>query len=303
MQLSLALPLVTLYAVELGASAALTGLLLTSGFILPTFASIAVGRWLDRVGTKRGTRLGSLGFLAAPLLAAISPSLATLTLAHVTIGMAQVASVIGVQQYVAGIPTARERSFGVFATFVSIGQRVGPSLLGIGLAIHDDRWLLVFTSTLGLVSLLATTAIPGTHAYAASNPPSATDSHGAARHAASHVARPAARTEATEGRDDATLWTTLRSRSAAGTLAASFATLFALAVHQTFFPVDLERQDVPPTRLGIIIAMRGLASVAIRPFLATLTRLVGTHARLLAGAMLVTAVGLVTIPISGHVAH
>jgi len=280
--LSLALPLVTLYAIELGASAALTGLLLTSGFILPTLASLAIGRWLDRVGSALGTRLGSLGFVLAPLAVVTLPSLSTLTIAHVLIGLSQVTSVIAVQRYVATISTSRERNFGWFATFVSIGQLLGPILLGIGLDLHDFRWLLLVTSGLGAVSLAATLAIP--RRGDANAPSSPLDD--AVR----------------ETTPLTTLWNTLRRRSAATTLAASFATLFALAVHQTFFPVYLELRDVPPTLLGFIMAMRGIASVGVRPFLATLTRLSGQHARLLAVAMIVTCIGLGAIPTSGHVA-
>lgn len=130
---SLALPLVALYSQELGAAPQAIGLVLGVGFVLPVLAAVSIADWVDRIGARRMVVAGAIGLAVAPVIPWIEPSLIALAAMQVVMGVAHLGSVVAAQSYVARIGGPRERNFGWYTTFVSVGQLAGPFVLGLAL--------------------------------------------------------------------------------------------------------------------------------------------------------------------------
>src|SRR4051812_16308839 len=68
----------SLFALELGASALTVGLLLSLLAFAPMLFSIAVGRLVDRIGVRKPMLAGAVALSAGILVAVISPTLPAL---------------------------------------------------------------------------------------------------------------------------------------------------------------------------------------------------------------------------------
>ena len=65
----------SLFALNLGASAFTVGLLLSLLALLPMTFSVAVGRLIDRIGVRKPMLVGATALIAGILVAVISPTL------------------------------------------------------------------------------------------------------------------------------------------------------------------------------------------------------------------------------------
>lgn len=270
------LPLVALYSQELGAAPRAIGIVLGAGFVLPVLAAISIGDWVDRIGARRMVVAGAIGLAVAPLIPWLEPGLITLTAMQVVMGVAHLGSVVAAQSYVARIEGPRERNFGWYTTFVSVGQLVGPFALGVALESFGYPGALVTSMAVGIAAAgLALGLRPSGH------PPGRSPSTASA---------------ASRKRDLAT------SRPLRLALLASAATLFALGVHQTFFPVYLDRQGIGAGSIGVLVGLRALAAILVRPFLGPLGRLVGGRAVLLGVTLALCALGLALMPMGPSLA-
>lgn len=278
---SMTLPLVALYAQRLGAAPGAIGLVLGAGFVLPVLTAISVGTWVDRVGARRMILAGAIGLAVAPVLPVLAPSLAALALLQIVSGVAHLSGVVAAQSYVARVAGPRERNFGWYTTFVSVGQLVGPFAVGVAIELLGFRGALVLSGATGLAAALSSRGLPPVTVRAVEAPDR------------SH-AMPRARTFST--RSDLITHPPLRLA-----LLASGATLFALGVHQTFFPIYLDVQRISPAAIGGLVSLRALSAILVRPFLAPLGRLVGRRSVMLGLTLLLCGVGLALIPMGSTV--
>lgn len=273
---SLALPLVALYSQELGAAPRAIGIVLGVGFVLPVLAAVSIGDWVDRIGARRMVVVGAIGLAVAPTIPWIEPSLIALAAMQVVMGVAHLGSVVAAQSYVARIGGPRERNFGWYTTFVSVGQLAGPFLLGVALEATGYPGALATSAVVGVAAVgLAVGLRPMGHPRAPTTP---------------------AAIGSSRKRDLAS------SRPLRLALVASGATLFALGVHQTFFPVYLDRQGIGAGSIGVLVGLRALAAILVRPFLGPLGRVVGDRAVLLGFTLALCALGLVLMPLGPSLA-
>lgn len=272
---SMTLPLVALHAGSLGAAPQAIGLVLGAGFVLPVVTAVGIGGWVDRLGAPRMILVGALGLAVGPLVPAALPSLATLTVLQVVTGVAHLAGVVAAQSYVARIAGPRERNFGMYTTFVSFGQLLGPFAVGAAIDGMGYRGALLVTAGAGVVAAALSRALP--------------------RLPRRHDAPEAPPPRRTRHRE------LVRAPSLRLALGASGATLFALGVHQTFFPVYLDLQHLSPTLIGVLVGLRALSAIAVRPFLAPLGRLVGQRSTTLGLTLAFCALGLAFIPLGSTV--
>ena len=128
----LAVPMVGL---DLGASKALVGLISALFTALPMLTSVRFGRWLDRAGTRTPMIFSVTIMLAACAAVATYPTLATLAVAAMTIGLAAVSSHIAATRAVGGFGAVgdRARYFGYLAVGYSVFQFIGPMVAGFAL--------------------------------------------------------------------------------------------------------------------------------------------------------------------------
>jgi MFS family permease len=75
-----------LYALELGASPGVVGLMIGALSLIPAFSSIHAGRWVDRAGSRLPCSVGALGLAFALLVACLTPSIAALFVASLLHG-------------------------------------------------------------------------------------------------------------------------------------------------------------------------------------------------------------------------
>ncbi|NRF70700.1 MFS transporter [Aquincola sp. S2] len=127
---------VSLQALALGAPALGFGLLLASFAIVPTLGSLAIGRWIDRIGTRRPLLLGLAAQVSGLAAAALAPqSLVGLGAAAVLGGGGYSMALLALQSQLGRRDepqrSAAFASFGI-GTSVSIG--LGPFIAGHGLS-------------------------------------------------------------------------------------------------------------------------------------------------------------------------
>jgi MFS family permease len=235
-------PLIPIYAKALGATPLQVGLVLSSHVVLSVFLCVHLGAWADAAGAGRLARAASLVFAAGLAALALSRNLWMLAAALSVFGFADIAMVIATQTSVAALstPEARPQRFATLTLWNSAGLLIGPIVGGAVAA----RWgyRVAFATGVGVAGALVLAAwliprLPGTRGGTA-------------------VMRTYRRSAALL-RDR---WTTL-------VVVASFATMFALSLRSSFFPIYLTGAGLSTTAIGALLSTHAAASMAVRPAL------------------------------------
>lgn len=125
-------PAITYQAVEIGAGGWWIGAIAASFALVPILIAIRAGRVADQVGVRLLVVTGSLIMAAATAaLLFFAGSVAALIAISALLGSGHLLVVVGQQAAVAQASGRRvDASFGMFAFYTSLGQAVGPLLIG-----------------------------------------------------------------------------------------------------------------------------------------------------------------------------
>jgi MFS family permease len=124
--------LMSLFAIELGASPALIGMLFAMYSLLPVFLSVYAGKISDRLGFRAPMILGACGLAAGLVLPYFFPSLAAMFCAVTLMGMCYIFFVVAVQHLIGsfGEGAERTRSYSLFSVTVGLTSLLGPTTAG-----------------------------------------------------------------------------------------------------------------------------------------------------------------------------
>ncbi len=270
-------PLAPLAAAGFHASPAVVGLVVGAGSFLPLLLAIPAGALTDRIGAKRLLVPGLLAIVAGTGLAASRPGLGPLTAGMVLLGLGQFGATLGSQALVAHMPgRSRNDTFAIYAVAAAAGGLLGPVLAGtlaarLGIA-GALGWATALAAAAALVSLgLDPRTAPGS----------------------GQRVRPRASLQ-----QAGQLLATPAIGSAIGVTALI---LFADDLTASFYPVLLAARGVPLAVIGVLISLRGVASLAVRPTIGRVTRRIDRW-WLVAGAMAAEVVGTAVVPLSSSLA-
>ena len=95
--------LISLYAIDLGATPMTIGVLFAMYSVFPVFLSVYAGKVSDRLGFRLPMMLGSIGLLCGLLLPYAMPGIATLFASATLIGMCYIFYIVSVQHLIGSI--------------------------------------------------------------------------------------------------------------------------------------------------------------------------------------------------------
>ncbi len=246
--------------------------LLALAFAVPALVlSLPAGRLVDRLGERVVACAGGALFVAAALIALLSPgSLVAIFASTFALGCGHLFSMVSEQTVVANRarPSRRDGTFGYYALGASVGQSLGPLLLlvpGVLPGSFNVELILTVGICVGVaLSVLSLFFVP----------------------------YPSARTGA------AVSWiSTLRSLRTVATFRALGASSLALAsidVTLLYWPALGNERGWPASVVAVMLVARSLFSVASRAGLGLVVRWVGRRA-LVVSSLVVSAVVLILI--------
>lgn len=130
--------LVSLSALNLGASGLTVGILAASYALFPLLLAVFAGRVSDRVGVRQPLLLGALGITAGLLLPVIDDSLVVLFACPLLIGLGHIFFHVSIHNAVGsvGVESSESRAkraanFATFSLGASVSAFIGPSLTGL----------------------------------------------------------------------------------------------------------------------------------------------------------------------------
>ena len=126
---------VSLYALDLGASPLAVGMLAASFSLMPVLLAWPVGRWADRAGARWPMVVGALGATLSMLLPFFFHTLPVLFIAALLNGAGFIAFNVAQQNTVGNIssPETRTRNFSNLTLMISLGNLFGPLLGGFAI--------------------------------------------------------------------------------------------------------------------------------------------------------------------------
>jgi MFS family permease len=268
------LPFVAVYAQSLGASAPVIGLMISSTVLLPLVLGIYIGAAVDSLGVTRVAQWSAVLFALACAVMAAGSGLWILTIALGIVGFADVGLVVASQTYVASysLPSERDRNFGFYTIWVSLGALIGPILGGLLADTLGYRAVFAGSFLLGLVTIGICATLPRGPA-----------------------ARPAASTVLAR-QTAASAATMLRDRALVLVLLVNACAMFAFSLRQSFYPVYLQSVGFSTTLIGAAFSFHSLCSIAVRPTIGKAVERLG-HPGVLAMAIGLTAAGVSVTPL------
>lgn len=126
---------VSLYALSLGSSPLVVGVLVSLYSILPIFLAVSAGRMVDRVGTAKPLAWSSVALAAGVGLPSLVPGVAATAVASCLIGLAFMVFHIAVQSAVGALSLPEERAvnFSWLALGFSVSGFLGPTTAGLAI--------------------------------------------------------------------------------------------------------------------------------------------------------------------------
>jgi len=262
--------LVTLYAIELGASPLTIGMLVSMYAVFPVVLAVYAGRLSDRAGVRAPMVLGSLGMAAGLLLPVFLPSMATLFISSALIGMGTLFFHVSVHNLVGSLGEAHERAgnFGTFSLGASISGFAGPLL--VGFSVDNSGYL----PTYAVLAVIA--AIPGVVLlrYASFIPPrvkAAADRGGSVKDL---LGSPALR----------------RTYITGGLI------ITGIDLYNFYLPIYGRSIGLSASAIGIVLGMQAAAAFAVRLWMPRLARRFSEQ-RVLTGSLIVAGVTYLGFPL------
>lgn len=267
---SMLLVAVPVYALELGASPLLLGVIFSAPFLLPLILAIPAGAVVTRFGGRNPMLMGALALAVGTFSMACFPGLGGLIFAQLIIGLAQLHMVLAAQIVISGLDSGKplERYFGWYTMWLSGGQVVGPLLIGTLLEIggNTERLFLVM-SVIAMVGAL-----------------------GAGRLAGKARQGMVVERSVTGYRAQGRL---LKSNHGVQvSIAVSVVAMYAISVYGSYLPVYLDSLEISAVMMGMLISMRTLSSMLVRPFTSQWISFAGGRERATLVAILLLALGL-----------
>ena len=243
----IARPTTSYRLLSLGYDAGDVGLVAAAYALLPLLVAVPLGRYSDRrhAGALIGAGCG-LQAVACALLAVADTAL-TLGLASSVLGLGHLAVALGVQDVIAreSHPDRHDQHFGLLTAGVSLGQLVGPLIAGAVLGDHSGAALTGATSR----AMLAGAAIAGGAALFGFL---------ARRH------RPVEPFVWPAEAHGGSVRTILGIPGVPAAICASIAVLAAADIFTAYLPVLGEERGIAPGTIGVLLALRAVASMPAR---------------------------------------
>ena len=270
-------PIITYKSVELGADAALVGLIGATFALAPLILAIQVGRFVDKGRSGLALMLGSVILVLTTIALLFINSIALLMLAMPALGMGHLLIMVGGQTLIANRSSSSqyEKNFGLLTFYASAGHAIGP-LVGGYLA--DSGEVTVNANAAFLFALaLFLAAVIGTIALSTrkENP------------------RPK------QDLEKAKLREVLAVPTFKSAMFVASATTAVVDVVLIFLPLYGREIGLSVTDIGILLAIRSIFSLAVRLVLGQISTKLGLR-RLLSWGSIVTMVSMVALGLTAN---
>ena len=269
---------VTYRTIELGLPAVWLGIISASFAILPIFTALHIGRYIDRGHDAHAAWIGSALVLVSAFALWAWPGSAIQLLAFTILLGSGHMFLMAAQQMLcvrSASERGREIAFGHYMVAVSIGQGLGPFLVGWvggGVTVPATPPLFVvgvITAALGMGIALAV--------------------------------RPAAKQVKAAGGSTVPLGALLRRPGMAAVLAASVVTVTASDLLVIYLPLLGAERNIEASHIGLLLTVRSVAALVARLFYARLIQAVGrlplTLASTLVGAAAFALMAVPSLPV------
>jgi len=267
------LSFVAIYATSLGASPPLVGFVISATVLLPVLFGIHVGSAVDALGTSRVARWSSVLFAASYIAMFLGRGLGHLAVTVSAAGLADIGLVVATQAYVASAstPDTRDRNFGYYGVWVSVGALIGPVLGGYLVEHWGHHAAFGGSAVLALLSMAVCWTLPAQNRRRSDSAMGST----------SQAFRTAA--------------LMLRDRGIFMVMLVNAFVMVAYSLRQSFYPLYLQSVGFSTTLIGAIMSFNSLCQMATRPTLGIAARRFG-HVGILRLGIVLTAVGTMVTP-------
>ena len=153
---------ISLYAIQFGASPFEIGILFSMYSVFPVLLSVYAGKISDRLGFRLPMLFGAFGLMAALLLPFALPRLATLYASAILIGMCYIFYTVSVQHFVgaAGEGLERTRNYSVFSLGIAVTSMLGPLSAGFAIDLIGHRATYLMLALMPALPFLALLFFP-----------------------------------------------------------------------------------------------------------------------------------------------
>jgi MFS family permease len=259
-------------AIELDLSVVWIGIIAAGFSLVPVFAAVQVGRFIDRGHDALSTWIGAFMMLVASAGMWWHPDSALhLLIFSIMLGFGQMFCMAG-QQMIAvrcGGPITREHVFGYHMIAIATGQGLGPMLLGWlggGAKIPPTGEMFTIALVGAAISLVVAFGL---------RPAKREPSH--------HTTQ-----------ERVTVRDLLKQRGLIAVLIASIVTVTAFELMVVYLPLLAIERQIDTHHVGYLLATRSAVSIITRVFYAKLVMIVG-RTRLMVSSMTVGAIAFVII--------
>ena len=266
--------LLSLYALELGGTPFLIGMVVALYALTPMFVSVPAGRMADRVGHRIPMLYGAIACVVGLSVPFVWPGLPALFVSAAVVGAGFSFFNIAAQAFVGAVSALDRRAFN-FSTLsmgYSLASLIGPLVVGFSVEYLGAVWA---------YGILTAVIVPPTALLA------------------SRKLFPVVKNLASKTGKHSVL-DLLRNRSLLAIFAASGACVAGWDLFSFFMPIYGTRIGMSASTIGIVISAFGVATLVIRIFLPRMTKRHG-ESKVLAWAMCVGAVAFAAVPFFDNV--
>ena len=263
--------LISLFAIELGASQFTIGTMIAMYALLPALLAVYAGKLSDRLGVRVPMLAGSLGLAAGLLVPWLSPGLPALYASAALIGATHMFYNVSAQNLIGSLGGTEERTrnFSNYALAMAIGSFVGPLAAGFSIDHVGHAASYLYVAALPLVPAVIMAS-------------------------ARKVGRgPRLKTED----EQAVISTSLLANPVLRrTLIASAVAVTAQDLFQFYMPIYGHSVGLSASAIGVVLAMSGIAAFVVRIWLPALVKRRGPDT-VFNGSLYVSAVAFLMFPL------
>jgi MFS family permease len=266
--------LLSLYALSLGGTPLIIGLLISVYALTPMFVSVQAGRLADRIGHRVPMFWGVIVLIVGLLVPVAWHGLGALFVSAAVVGGSFSFFNVAAQALAGAMSTPERRSFN-FSTLAmgySAASLIGPLVVGYSVDHAGPVWAYAILSVVLVVPA-------GLLASRRRFPPKRAGGEAGGKRSVLDL---------------------LRNRSLLAIFAASGACVTGWDLFTFFMPIYGTRIGLSATLIGLVISTFGVATLVVRVFIPRLIRRFG-EGQVLGWAMVVGAAGFASLPLFTHV--